>query len=56
MEVIMFFIQISLELVPLGLIDSKLTLDQVMTLHLTGNKPLPEPIFTLIYDAMGHIV
>ena len=48
-------IQISLEIVPKGPIDNKSELVQVMALHWTGNKPLPEPMLTQFTDTyMQH--
>ena len=37
-------IQISLRIVPKGLIDKKVAFVQVMTWHQTHDKPLPEPM------------
>ena len=48
-------IEISLKLVPRGLIDNNSALVQVMAWRRTGDKPLPEPILTQFTDAyMWH--
>ena len=48
-------IQISLKLVPRSLIHNKPALVQVMAWHLTGDKPLPEPMITQFTNAyMRH--
>ena len=48
-------IQISLKLVPRSPIDNKPALVQVMAWHLTGDKPLPEPMMTQFTNAyMRH--
>ena len=48
-------IRISLEFVPRSPIDNKPALVQVMAWHLTGNKPLSEPVVTQFTDAyMRH--
>ena len=48
-------IQISLKIVPMNPIDNKLALVQVMAWCQTGDKPLPEPVMTLLIDAyMQH--
>ena len=48
-------IQISLEFVPRSPFDNKPALVQVMARHLTGNKPLPEPMMTQFTDTyMQH--
>ena len=39
-------IWISLKFVPKGPIDNKSALVQVLAWHLTGDKPLPEPMLT----------
>ena len=41
----------SWKFVPKGEIDNKKALNQVMTLHRTGDYPLPEQMLTLITDA-----
>ena len=47
--------QISLKFVAKGLIDNMPALVQVMAWHLTGDKPLPEPMMTQFTDAyMWH--
>ena len=43
--------EISLKFVPKGPIDNKWALVQVMAWHLTGDKPLPEPMRTQFTDA-----
>ena len=49
------FIRISLKFVPEALIDNVPALAQVMAWHLTGHKPLPEPMLTQFSDAyMSH--
>ena len=50
---IFFFISIGMsrKFVPKGEIDNKKALNQVMTLHRTGDYPLPEQMLTLITDA-----
>ena len=54
-ENICILIQISLKFVPKGLIDKKAALVQVMAWHLTGDKPLSEPMLTQFTDAyMRH--
>ena len=48
-------IQISLKYVPSSPIDNKLALVQAMAWRRTGDKPLPEPMFTQFFDAyMRH--
>ena len=48
-------IKISLEFVPLGPVDNKSTLVQVMAWCRVGDKPLPEPRLTLFTDTyMQH--
>ena len=48
-------IEISLKLnVSKGPIDDMIALVHVMTWHQTGDKPLPEPIWTLIYNDMSY--
>ena len=48
-------IQISLKFVPRSSIDNKPALVQVMARHQTGNKPLPEPMWTQFTDSyMRH--
>ena len=48
-------IQISLKYVPSSPIDNKSALCQLMALHQTGAKPLPEPMMTQFIDAyMRH--
>ena len=48
-------IQISLKYVPRSPIDHNPALVQVMAWHLTGDKPLPEPMMTQFIDAyMRH--
>ena len=50
-----FVFQFKLKFVPRGSIDSRPALVQVMAWHLTGNKPLPEPMLTQFTDAyMQH--
>ena len=49
-----FFIQFSPKTIPRGPIEHKSTLVQVMDCHWTGDKPLPEPMLTQIYDAIWH--
>ena len=44
--------QISLKLAPVGTIDNKLALVQVMACRRTGDKPLPEPMLTTMSDAI----
>ena len=44
-------IQVSLKLVPMGPIDNKPALVQVMVWHRTGDKPLPEPMMAQFTDA-----
>ena len=44
-------IKFSLKLVPRSPIDNKPALSQVMAWHRTGDKPLPEPMFTHFADA-----
>ena len=44
--------EILLKCVPDSLIDNKSTLVQVVACHLTGDKPLLEPMLTKIYDAL----
>ena len=44
-------IQISLKYVPMGPIDTKTALVQVMTWRRTGGKPLPGPKITKFIDA-----
>ena len=46
-------IRISLKFVPKGPIDSKAALVQVVALHRTGDKPLPESVHRRIYAALG---
>ena len=50
--------KISLRYVPLGLIDKKSTLVQVMAWHLLGTKPLPEPMLGKMSEchaaSLGH--
>ena len=48
------FIQISLKLVPKGLIKNKPALVQVMVRHWTSDKPLSEAIMTLFIDKYMH--
>ena len=48
-------IRISLNLVPMSLIDNKPVLVQAMACRRTGDKPLPEPMLTQFTDAyMRH--
>ena len=48
-------IQISLKLVPVGPVDYKPALVQVMVWRRTGGKPLPEPLMAQFTDAyMRH--
>ena len=48
-------IRISLKFVPRSPIDNKPALVRVMAWRRTGDKPLPEPMFTQFTDAyMGH--
>ena len=48
-------IRISLNFVPKGPIDNKLTLVQVMAWRQTGDKPLSEPMLNQLMDAyMQH--
>ena len=48
-------IQIFMKFVPRSPIDNKPALVQVMARHLTGNKPLPEPMMTQFTDTyMQH--
>ena len=50
-----FCILISLKFVPMGPIDNESVLVQVMAWHLTGNKPLSEPMRTQSTDTnMQH--
>ena len=44
-------IQLSLKLVPVGPIDNKPVLVQVMVWRRTGDKPLPEPMMAQFTDA-----
>ena len=44
-------IQIALKFVPMSSIANKAALVQVMAWHLTGDKPLPEPMMTQFTDA-----
>ena len=41
----------SLEFVPLGPVDSKSALDQVLACCQADNKPVPEPMMTKVFDA-----
>ena len=48
-------IRISLKFLPKGPFDNKSALVHVMAWHQTGDKPLPEPMFTKFTDAyMQH--
>ena len=48
-------IRISLKFVSRSLIDNKLALVQVMAWRLASDKPIPEPMLTLVTDAyMRH--
>ena len=49
-------ITISLKFVPKGLIDNMLALVQVIAWHLTGDKPLSEPVMTQFTDAYVALV
>ena len=54
-ENVIICIQISLKFVPKIPIDNKSALVQVMALHRTGDKPLPEPMLTQFTDGyMQH--
>ena len=44
-------VQSSFTFVPKGLINNKLTLDEIMTSRLRGDKPLSQPMFTWSTDA-----
>ena len=46
-----FFVRISLNFVPKDPVDNKSVLVQVMVWHWSGNKPLPEPVMTLLIKA-----
>ena len=50
-EIFCILIRISLKFVPMGPIDNRPALVQVMAWHRTGNKPLPEPTLTQFTDA-----
>ena len=50
-ESVCISITISLKFVPKGPIDYKSALVQVMALHRTGDKPLPEPMLAYLTDA-----
>ena len=45
-ENVFILYKIPLKFVPKGLIVNKSALNQVMTWHQTGDKPLPEPMLT----------
>ena len=50
-ENVWLLIKIALKFVPKGTIDHMSALVQVMAWHLTGDKPLPEPMLTQFSDA-----
>ena len=47
-----FFILIALKIVPNGPIDNGWALLQVMAWHLTGDRPLSEPMLTQLTDTL----
>ena len=51
MRIFFTLIQISLHLIPKGLIKNKSALVQVMAWRQTGDEPLPEPMLTQFTDA-----
>ena len=50
MKIIVWVVWISMRFVPHGVIDNKSALIQVMAWHLPGDKPLPEPMVTEMFD------
>ena len=52
MKIIICVVWISMKFVPHGVIDNKSALLQVMAWHLTGAKPLPEPMLSKISDTI----
>ena len=54
-ENVWILIKISLKVVPMGLINNRWALVQVMALRRAGDKPLPKPMSTQFADAyMRH--
>ena len=53
-EKVCFFIKISMKFVPKCPTDNKSALIQVRSWCQAGDKPLPETILTIIYDAIWH--
>ena len=54
MKMLEMFIEISLKFVPMGVINNKWALVQVMAWRRPGDKPISEPMLTQLTDAYSR--